>query len=327
MFIKTCYEFLNYLKVIRNASEHTIRNYAIDLNIFKIYLEEHVLCIKTKNEIAEPILYSKPYTNGKCDQKITWDIMNRTTIRGFLAHLNTKQHQKCTLARRLSSLRSFFKYALAQRLIENNPIEEIETPKIPKKVPHSLGYEQVQLLLSQPDTQQYLGFRDRVIMELFYSSGLRVSELVALNRSDFDSKELLIRIRGKGKKERIIPITKNAANWITAYLDHPQRHLNVEGHEAQRDNLAIFLNRNGTRLTMRSVDRKFDKYLTSSGLADKVTPHTLRHTIATHWLENGMDLKTIQEILGHTSLSTTTIYTHVSTKLKKEVYDRTHPRA
>ncbi len=164
-------------------------------------------------------------------------------------------------------------------------------------------------------------------MELFYSSGLRVSELVALNRSDVDAKNLLIKLRGKGKKERIVPITKNAAEWIQTYLEHPERYLDVDGHQAQVDSDAVFLNKLGTRLTLRSVDRGFDKYLKASGIANKITPHTIRHTIATHWLENGMDLKTIQVLLGHSSLATTTIYTQVSTKLKKKVYDKAHPRA
>ncbi len=148
-----------------------------------------------------------------------------------------------------------------------------------------------------------------------------------MNREDFDQTNLLIRIRGKGQKERIVPLTKNAAHWIGAYLNHAQRQHAMDGHAAEIDTAAIFLNKGGTRLSPRSVDRNFDKYLTSSGMAGHVTPHTIRHTIATHWLENGMDLKTIQDILGHVSLATTTIYTHVSVKLKKQTYDKTHPRA
>jgi len=194
-------------------------------------------------------------------------------------------------------------------------------------LPVSLNYEQLTQLFDQPDTSTYLGYRDRTIMELFYSSGLRVSELAALNRQDFDYENLTVKLRGKGKKERIIPITKNAADWIKSYLDHSERHHDSDMHMAQVDPHAIFLNKLGTRLTTRSVDRKFDHYLTQSGLAGKVTPHTIRHTIATHWLENGMDLKTIQVLLGHSSLATTTIYTQVSSKLKKKVYDETHPRA
>ena len=175
--------------------------------------------------------------------------------------------------------------------------------------------------------QSYLGFRDRVIIELFYSSGLRVSELCALNREDVILPNLSMRVKGKGKKERIIPITKNASRWLHDYLNHPDRYAGSSTFQPQHDPQAIFLNKWGRRLSARSVDRLFRRYLLSSGIAATVTPHTIRHTIATHWLENGMDLKTIQGILGHSSLSTTTIYTKVSTKLKKEVYNKAHPRA
>lgn len=328
MYIRTAYNFLEHLKVIKNASEHTIRNYAIDLNALKNYLESEVLKLKAE-DIPEKVRYDATYDQrwkGK-DDVIPLEIISKKTIRNFLAKLSTDHQNKRTIVRRLSSLRTFFKYAFSQKLINCNPVEDLETPKIDKKVPTSLSYEQVQNLFDQPDRNTLLGFRDRVIMELFYSSGLRVSELVALNRCDFDPKNFLIKLKGKGKKERIVPITKNAADWITAYLNHPERYRDMEGHFAQVDSEAVFLNKLGTRLTLRSVDRKFDKYLTASGLANKVTPHTIRHTIATHWLENGMDLKTIQVLLGHSSLATTTIYTQVSTTLKKKVYDETHPRA
>ena len=206
-------------------------------------------------------------------------------------------------------------------------MDEIESPRLDKTLPVSLSYDQIQRLFDMPDTGTYLGFRDRCIMELFYSSGLRVSELVLLDRQDFNPAELLLKLKGKGKKERIVPITDNAAEWISAYLCHPERTLDGSLHLAQKDSEAIFLNRWGERLSPRSVDRKFDLYLKQSGLAGKVTPHTIRHTIATHWLESGMDLKTIQLLLGHTSLNTTTIYTHVSPKFKREAYDKAHPRA
>jgi integrase/recombinase XerC len=204
-------------------------------------------------------------------------------------------------------------------------LDEIDSPKLEKKIPSFLSYEQVQRLFEQPDTSHYLGFRDRCIMELFYSSGLRISELVGLDRQNFDQRNLQLRVRGKGKKERIVPITQTAATWLKDYLNHPQRHQDLEDHQAQVDEKAVFLNKWGQRLTARSVDRKFEGYLKTSGLAGKITPHTIRHTIATHWLEKGMDLKTIQILLGHSSLATTTIYTQVSSRLKREVYQKTHP--
>lgn len=329
MFIPACYRFLEHLKIIKDASEHTIRNYAIDLNSLKMYLELNLFPDAQIDSKPPKISYTEPYETQRSlyDEIIALEKIDRKTIRGFLAWLNENQHNKRTVARRLSSLRSFFRYAQSQKLILTNPTEELDSLKLDKKIPVSLSYDQIQHLFDQPDTSTYLGFRDRTIMELFYSSGLRVSELVALDRQDFDVSSLLIKLKGKGKKERVVPITKNAANWIKAYLDHAERHQDTEEHLAEADDKAIFLNKHGTRLTSRSVDRKFHYYLVQSGLAGKVTPHTIRHTIATHWLENGMDLKTIQVILGHSSLTTTTIYTQVSTKLKKKVYDETHPRA
>jgi integrase/recombinase XerC len=293
MFIQFIERFLEYLKAVKNASEHTIRNYGIDLYAFKEFLGE----------------------NPK------FELIDRKTIRSFLAWLSEIELSRRTVLRRISTLRTFFKFAHSQKWIAVNPTEELESPKAEKNIPHFLNYQQVQRLFDQPDINTTLGFRDRTIMELFYSSGLRVSELTALNRADFDPLNLLIKLKGKGRKERIIPITKNASEWIQAYLSLPERHL------IENDSNAIFLNKSGTRLTSRSVDRNFDHYLKMSGLAGKITPHTIRHTIATHWLENGMDLKTIQELLGHSSPATTTIYTHVSTKHKKKVYDATHPRA
>lgn len=329
MFIIACYRFLEHLKVVKNASEHTVRNYAIDLNTFKSYLEIDWLNNLNPEELPEKISFKDPYHSRSIlfDDLLPLDQIDRKTIRGFLAWLNMNKKHKRSTARRLSSLRSFFRYALSQKLILTNPTEDLDSPKLDRQLPSSLSYDQITQLFDQPDTSTYLGFRDRTIMELFYSSGLRVSELVALNRQDFDYANLTVKLRGKGKKERIIPITKNASDWIKSYLNHSERHRHSNIHFAEVDSKAIFLNKLGTRLTARSVDRKFDYYLNKSGLAGKITPHTIRHTIATHWLENGMDLKTIQMLLGHTALSTTTIYTQVSTKLKKKIYDETHPRA
>ncbi|MBT3393846.1 MAG: tyrosine recombinase XerC [Waddliaceae bacterium] len=328
MFIRSAYQFLEYLRNVKNASDHTIRNYAIDLNSLKNYLEVKALHIAAK-DCPEKIRYNQSYDDRGTisDAILDLDAIDKRTIRGFLAYLTKNNTSRRTIARRLSSLRTFFKYSYNQKLVCSNPVEDIESPKVDKNLPFFLSYDQVQRLFDQPDTSGYLGFRDRCIMEIFYSSGLRVSELVMLDRKDFNPKQLLLRLEGKGKKERIVPITKNAADWIQEYLDHPERDKDIDGHLAEVDKKAIFINKLGTRLSPRSVDRKFYKYLLASGLAGKVTPHTIRHTIATHWLENGMDLKTIQTLLGHSSLNTTTIYTHISTKHKKAVYDKAHPRA
>lgn len=324
--IAAIYQFLQFLRA-KNSSEHTIRNYAIDLNSLKSYLDKKNKCIK--EQISPPIHYQESYENRntKYDTIYRFEMIDRITIRGYLAYLHELKQKKRTIARRLCTLRTFFSFCAAQKLISKDPTEEIESAKIDKKLPAALTYDQVLHLFAQPDTTHYLGFRDRCILEIFYSSGLRVSELVALNREDFDEDCLLLKLKGKGKKERIVPLTKTAARWIKNYLNHPERHLLIGGHLPEIDHEAIFINRLGTRLTPRSVDRNFKAYIKSSGLAGKATPHTIRHSIATHWLENGMDLKTIQLLLGHSNLATTTIYTHVSSSLKKQVHRKAHPRA
>ncbi|MCC6127968.1 MAG: tyrosine recombinase XerC, partial [Chlamydiae bacterium] len=260
-------------------------------------------------------------------ESVSFSLLSKRIIRRYLAMLYEEKAKTTTVLRRFSSLRSFYKYVLKKKWISESPLEEIESPKKEKKLPNSLQYAQIEVLFAQPDLSNYLGFRDRAIMELFYSSGLRLSELAGLNRRDFDVKHHILYILGKGKKQRQSPITETAAKWLTDYLNHPERHLCTKEHKSEEDRQALFLNKWGKRLTTRSIDRNFSLYLKASGLSERITPHTIRHTIATHWLENGMDLKTIQLLLGHSSLATTTIYTHVSPKLKRAVYDKTHPRA
>ncbi len=296
--------FLQHMKVVKNSSIHTLRNYSIDLDQFL--------------EFASSFLGEK-----------TWEMKDITkkVIRSYLAELNNNAKKKRTVLRRLSSLRSFFMYLVKEGILSHTPLEDIQSPKLEKTIPVSIAYAQVERLFAQPDIESYLGLRDRCMMELFYSSGLRISEVVALNKSHVDVPGCKIRVQGKGKKERVIPITKTAGDWILRYVKHPDRFLDSKEHQAEKDPQALFLNKWGERLTARSIDRNFKDYLKGSGLVERITPHTIRHTIATHWLENGMDLKTIQMLLGHSSLATTTIYTHVSSKLKKEVYDKTHPRA
>lgn len=285
--------FLSFLALSKGASPHTLRGYRIDLTSFQTFNEG-------------PLLLG--------------DVTKRL-VRRYLAHLYEMKASSRTVLRRVSALRSLYKYALREKMVSENPLDEIDSPKKEKKLPTFITYEQVEHLFAQPQIDNHLGFRDRVILELFYSSGLRLSELAGLNRSDINFKECLLTIAGKGKKQRLAPITNTAADWLRRYLEHPER------ARVEEDPKAVFLNRWGKRLTPRSIDRSFAEYLRMSGLSERITPHTIRHTIATHWLEKGMDLKTIQLLLGHTSLATTTIYTHVSPKLKREVYDKTHPRA
>ena len=286
-FSKTAEHFITHLRAASGASDHTLRAYKIDFAAFSAFAGE---------------------------EEIT-----KRLIRRYLANLHENKAATKTVQRKLSSLRSLFKFALREKIIDENPFEEIDSPKKEKKLPVSITYDQIQLLFACPDVTNYLGFRDRAIMELFYSSGLRLSELAGLDRHHFDAKNRVLTIYGKGKKMRLTPITETATQWILNTLNHPERD--------EKDSQAIFLNKWGKRLSPRSIDRKFALYLKASGLSERITPHTIRHTIATHWLEHGMDLKTIQLLLGHTSLATTTIYTHVSPKLKREVYEKTHPRA
>lgn len=289
--------FLSFLHLSKGASPHTLRGYRIDLVSFEQFCEK---------ESAETLQLEG---------------VSKRQIRRYLAQLYESQASTKTVLRRVSALRSLYRYAVSEKWVKENPLDEIESPKKEKKLPTFITYAQVEHLFAQPNIAEYLGFRDRVILELFYSSGLRLSELTALSRKDINFKECLLTIAGKGKKQRLAPITQTAADWLKRYLDHPER------ARIEQDSHAVFLNRFGKRLTSRSIDRLFADYLKKSGLSERITPHTIRHTIATHWLEKGMDLKTIQLLLGHTSLATTTIYTHVSSKLKREVYDKAHPRA
>lgn len=294
--------FLHYLASVKNSSPHTLRNYSLDLNSFLTFLAP-------KNE------------------EVSTKAVDKYKIRAFLALLHEQGAKRRTILRKLSSLNSFFSYLVKHKVLEGNPLDAIDRPKLDKTLPANLTYAQVERLFAQPDTSGLLGFRDRCMMELLYSSALRISELIGLNRSDVDFDRGVMRIQGKGRKQRIVPTTKNAAQWLKQYLEHPARFCEDAEHKAQADDHAVFLNRWGERLTVRSADRLFADYLKQSGLSGKITPHTIRHTIATHWLEKGMDLKTIQVLLGHSSLATTTIYTQVSGKLKQDVYEKTHPRA
>jgi len=294
--------FLQYMEIVKNSSDHTIRAYKIDIELFLLFMKKQENILKLES-------------------------ISKWHIRKFLSSLNLCKKANRTIMRRISSIRSFFKYCLKEKIIKISPMDEIESPKREKKLPKALSYNEIEMLFQQPDSTTFLGFRDRTIMELFYSSGLRLSELVKLDRSHYDEEQLLLTVHGKGKKMRVIPITETAAIWLNNYLHHKERKIKNKDHMAQKDTKAIFLNKWGDRITVRSIDRHFKKYLKKSGLSENITPHTIRHTIATHWLEKGMDLKTIQMLLGHGYLGTTTIYTHVSTKLKREVYEKCHPRA
>jgi integrase/recombinase XerC len=291
-------EFIEYLRSVRQLSGHTCRSYASDLGDFYAHC-----AAKNLSEIT-------PFD-----------------IKSFLLSLAKKDLTKRSIHRKLSTLRSFFRHAEKKKWVSASPLELIESPKIEKKVPFALSHSQVERLLTAPNEKVFLGLRDRALLELLYSSALRMSEAVGLNRADLDQTNRTLLIRGKGKKERLVPITATALKWIQAYLRHPSRLAGEKKILPEKDVQALFLNRHGDRLSERSLDRLFKEYVKKAALPSQTTPHVVRHTIATHWLEAGMDLKTIQILLGHSNVATTTIYTHVSSKLKREVYDKAHPRA
>ncbi len=244
-------------------------------------------------------------------------------VRAYLSLLNDKNLSKSTMARKIATLRSFYKFLEKRSYIDSNPVKSIRTPKQETKLPKYLELEQIEKLLDTPSMDNWLGIRDRAIMETLYSAGLRVSELVSLNMQDIDFLGEVIHVVGKGKKERIAPIGISALQAIQHYIELRTRWLQSNGDTSEP---ALFLNKHGKRLSTRSVRRKMDKYLAMAGLDPSISPHTLRHSFATHMLNRGADLRSVQELLGHKSLSTTQVYTHLTTSGLKKVYDAAHPR-
>lgn len=285
--------FLRFLESEKNASAHTIKNYAIDLREFSIFL----------------------------DQKGV-EAVDYVDIRSFLALLKEKNYSKSTISRKLACIRSFFKFLAREEVVKTNPSAGIATPKREKKLPNFLEREEVVRLIEAPSAATWEGKRDRAILETLYSSGLRVSELVGLNHDDVDFFSALVRVRGKGKKERIVPLGQPAMKAVQEYAHHKPPKTRDTGLKKP-----LYLNRSGGRLTDRSVRRMILKYCRGTGLKKEVSPHMLRHSFATHMLDNGADLRSVQELLGHENLSTTQIYTHVTTKRLKEAYEAAHPRA
>jgi integrase/recombinase XerC len=319
-------EFLNYLKYEKRFSEHTAKCYGADLSQFGEFLS---LRAEQREPTAEVISPEHPgsVSVSAVATSVTVDelVLRSTTedIRGYLGLLNEKQYSKSTIARKLATLRSFYKFLVRRGRISSNPVTPVRTPKQEKKLPKFLEFDEVKRLLDTPPLDTWLGARDRAIMETLYSTGMRVSELVALNMDDIDFLGEILHIRGKGKKERIAPISSSALQVIQHYMEYRSRRAQ---NNANFDSKVLFVNKHGSRLSTRSVRRKMDKYLKMAGLDPNISPHTLRHSFATHMLNNGADLRSVQELLGHQSLSTTQIYTHLGTTRLKEVYQSAHPR-
>ncbi|MBC7835970.1 MAG: tyrosine recombinase XerC [Phycisphaerales bacterium] len=325
--------FTSYLIDERHFSPYTARCYGADLRQFV----EH-LCDELGLDGAEPgekaaldARVSGGASVGAGGAETVTGVIcqaNPETIRGFLAHLGKQDYSAATMARKIATLRSFYKWAARKNLAVGNPMTSIRTPKQGKRLPKAITIEQIEKLLATPSEKDVLGLRDRAMLETLYSTGIRVSELVGLNVEDVDEPGEAMRVRGKGKKERLVPLGTHALSAIRLYIQMIKSDARLGPSWAvEMVSRPMFVNKHGKRLSTRSVRRKLDKYLTSAGLDPGISPHTLRHSFATHLLENGADLRSVQELLGHQSLSTTQIYTHLTAQRLKEAYDAAHPRA
>lgn len=295
--------FLKYLSSERNVSSHTLRNYLSDLAQFEEFLKK---------------VYKKDLLSVEDLRNI-----DHMTIRAFLSSLCDNGISKSSLARKVSALRTFFNYLCREQYIANNPGKMVSTPKKERYLPRFLSVDEMDRLLNSPVGEGQLTARDRAILETFYSSGLRIGEIVALDIGDINFPENLIRVKGKGRKERIVPIGLKAVEAVREYM---KKWVMGNGEwEIGKAVQPLFLNRFGKRMTTRSVHRIVEKYKKLSGLWD-MTPHSIRHSFATHILNGGADLRSVQEMLGHASLSTTQRYTHVSMDKLMEIYDKAHPR-
>lgn len=307
-------QFLDYLKLERHFSDYTIKSYGADLVQFGQFLAG---IIGHPNDPApEPALTAEQIDEKqiRCEPLV---------IREFLAYLYGQNYTKSTTARKLATLRSFYKFLMRRGLISVNPLSTIRTPKQEKRLPRCLELDEIQKLLDTPGDADLLSARDKAMLEVLYSSGIRVSELVELEMADLDMQEGVLRVRGKGRKDRLSPIGSQAIKALQRYFELRSREPNFTSPMVGR----VFLNKHGSSLSTRSVRRKLDKYLVMAGLDPGISPHTLRHSFATHLLNNGADLRSVQELLGHQSLSTTQVYTHLTTNRMKQVYDTAHPRA
>ncbi len=304
-------QFLDYLKLERHFSPFTARCYGADLRQYAQFLTDDP---STASGALSEVIVSA----------------DTLSIRRFLAHLDEKKYSAATMARKIATLRSFYKFLLRRTLVPANPMIMIRTPKQAKRLPKAISIEQIEKLLAAPNDNNTLGARDRAILETLYSTGVRVSELVDLDRQHLDEIGEAMVIRGKGKKERIVPLGSHALAALRHYmriLDTDPVFAHVRDHHQRGETVPLFVNKAGSRLSTRSVRRKLDKYLKSSGLDPTVSPHTLRHSFATHLLDNGADLRSVQELLGHESLSTTQVYTHLTTQRMRAAYEQAHPRA
>ncbi|MBU4273095.1 MAG: tyrosine recombinase XerC [Planctomycetes bacterium] len=311
--------FLKYLAVERNASPHTVKSYGEDLEALADYLSE--------------ARDGSPPSSGE---------ITVFDLRGYVSALHDSGYAKSSIARHIATLRSFFRFGQREGWAETNPAKPLRTPRQGRSLPHFLTAEELGRLFDAPPPNEPMGLRDRAILETMYSAGLRVSEVVGLDDTDLDFQACLLRVRGKGRRERLAPVGSYALNALKRWIRvrKPAREKGTQlicaKHPSGRSGklaaspfpaTPVFVNRFGRRLTTRSVARMLEKYLRITGLDSRTSPHSLRHSFATHLLDRGADIRSVQELLGHKSLVTTQIYTHVSNAALREIYQRAHPRA
>ena len=288
--------FLHYEAVERGLASNTVESYRRDLTSYLDFVEKRGL-----RSILET---------------------DRSLIQSFLYDLRQKGRATATLSRNIASIRAFYSFLVQERILEKDPAMHLETPKLERRLPHVLTMEEVSTLLAMPDAASEMGLRDKAMLELLYATGIRVSELISLNVDDANLSASFLRCFGKGSKERIIPLGRLARQAVMDYLLRA-RHALVR----YPDEPSLFVNHLGDRLTRQGFWKIIKKYARAAGISKDITPHTLRHSFATHLLENGADLRAVQEMLGHADISTTQIYTHVTTSRLQDVYAKSHPRA
>jgi len=284
-------KFLDYLSLQKNCSSNTLRGYRRDIFQFINFLK------KKKINSFKSISYQ--------------DLLS------YLGYLRNYGYSETTIGRKVASLKSFFKFLSARKIIKSNPVALLSSPKKPDRLPDFLTLEEVEKILNIPSEKNWQSLRDKAILELLYSTGIRVGELTSLKIGDIDFFQELIKVKGKGKKERIVPIGRYALKALIEYIER----------RPNKKEKNVFLNKYGKPLSERSVERIIDKFSKKAGIGKKITPHTFRHTFATHMLDRGADLRTVQELLGHERITTTQIYTHLTVEKLKEFYNKTHPRA
>ena len=292
-------QFLQYMRVERGASDHTLKSYREDLQSLAEYLADERGDTPTPGNIST------------------------AELRGFVSALHEAGYAKSSIARRLASVRSFFRFGQRESWVEINPAKALRNPRKSHKLPYFLSTSEVAKLLNAPPARDPLGIRDRAVLETLYSAGLRVSELTGLNDGDLDFSAGILRVRGKGRRERLAPLGSYATKALKSWLSVRE----LSPREPQRRLAPVFVNKFGTRITTRSIARMLEKYLRQTELDQRTSPHTLRHSFATHLLDRGADIRSVQELLGHKSLVTTQIYTHVSTSNLRMAYEKAHPRA